>query len=83
VTTFPTLFISHGAPDLVLGETPAREFLSCFGNELCKECGRPEAILIVSAHFDTKVPSLSADETFMVLMTAYIGLSIQLPACRS
>lgn len=59
MTAFPTLFISHGAPNLVLRECPAREFLSRFGRKL----GRPQAILIASAHFDMKMPSFSADET--------------------
>lgn len=55
---FPTLFISHGPPNLGLHESPARDFLSGFGKKL----GRPQAIIVVSAHFDMVVPSVSADE---------------------
>jgi 4,5-DOPA dioxygenase extradiol len=62
MTAFPTLFVSHGAPDLVARENPARDFFARYGAELCQERGRPQAILVVSAHFDMKVPSLSADE---------------------
>lgn len=62
MTAFPTLFVSHGAPDLVARENPARDFFARYGAELCRERGRPQAILVVSAHFDMKVPSLSADE---------------------
>jgi 4,5-DOPA dioxygenase extradiol len=58
MTTFPTLFVSHGAPNLLLRESPARDFLSGLGRTL----GRPQAILIASAHFEMKIPSFSADE---------------------
>ena len=62
MTVFPTLFVSHGAPNLVLHESPAHDFFMRFGQDLGKEHGRPQAILIASAHFDMTVPSFSADE---------------------
>src|SRR5208282_5423182 len=46
MTVFPTLFVSHGAPNLVLHESPARDFFMRFGHDLGKEHGRPQAILI-------------------------------------
>jgi 4,5-DOPA dioxygenase extradiol len=52
----PTLFLSHGAPDLVLSESPARDFLSTLASRL----ERPEAILIVSAHWETAGPAVTA-----------------------
>ncbi len=61
MTTFPTLFVSHGGPDLLRSECPARKFLASFGQELCAERGRPQAILVASAQFDTIVPSFCAD----------------------
>ncbi|MEQ8231664.1 MAG: class III extradiol ring-cleavage dioxygenase [Gammaproteobacteria bacterium] len=45
----PTVFISHGAPTLALEDAPARRFLAGFGTAL----GRPRAIVIVSAHWET------------------------------
>lgn len=42
----PSLFISHGAPDLALRDGPAHRFLRLLGQSLA----RPDAILIVSAH---------------------------------
>ena len=54
---FPSIFVSHGSPMILLGDTPARDFLSGFGQEL----GRPKAILIASAHFESRTPVLSAD----------------------
>lgn len=54
---FPTLFISHGAPNLVLHNTQAKRFLEGYGRIL----GRPKAILIASAHFETRAPAVSAD----------------------
>jgi 4,5-DOPA dioxygenase extradiol len=55
---FPTLFLSHGAPNLTLYANPARDFLS----KLAGEIGKPQAIIIASAHFESSVPSFSADE---------------------
>jgi 4,5-DOPA dioxygenase extradiol len=48
----PALFVSHGAPSLPFDEVPAREFLQGLGREL----GKPRAILIASAHWDTEAP---------------------------
>lgn len=45
----PAVFVSHGAPDLLLGDHPARSFLSSAGRQI----GRPAAILCVSAHWET------------------------------
>ncbi|MGZ8346994.1 MAG: DODA-type extradiol aromatic ring-opening family dioxygenase [Allosphingosinicella sp.] len=44
--TQPSLFISHGAPDLALSGAPARRFLEALGPSL----ERPDAIVIASAH---------------------------------
>ena len=50
-----SLFISHGAPDLPLSDCPAREFLSQLGQQL----SQPKAILVVSPHWMTSIPTLS------------------------
>ena len=54
--TMPSLFLSHGSPTLPLTDTPARSFLSQFGGTLA----RPKAILVISAHWETSVPTVSA-----------------------
>jgi 4,5-DOPA dioxygenase extradiol len=54
--TMPSLFLSHGSPTLPLTDTPARSFLSQFGDTLA----RPKAILVISAHWETPVPTVSA-----------------------
>lgn len=54
--TLPSLFLSHGAPTLPLMDTPARAFLSKLGSSL----PRPKAILVVSAHWETERPAVSA-----------------------
>jgi 4,5-DOPA dioxygenase extradiol len=54
--TLPSLFLSHGSPTLPLTDTPARSFLSEFSGTLA----RPSAILVVSAHWETSVPTISA-----------------------
>lgn len=52
----PSLFVSHGAPTLVLEDIPARRFLEGLGQRL----PRPRAILCVSAHWETGIPTVSA-----------------------
>jgi 4,5-DOPA dioxygenase extradiol len=54
----PTLFLSHGAPDLLLTESPARDFLGSLASQL----ETPEAILIISAHWETAGPAITAVE---------------------
>src|SRR5688572_14563 len=49
MTTLPSLFISHGGPNLVLSDTPARHYLE----QLSSLLPRPRAIVISSAHFET------------------------------
>jgi 4,5-DOPA dioxygenase extradiol len=55
----PSLFVSHGAPTLPLTDAPARTFLEGLGDRLPE---RPRAILVVSAHWETAAPSLTAGE---------------------
>lgn len=52
----PSLFISHGAPDLLLHPSPALDFLQQLGSRL----GKPEAILAISAHWTAAAPIVSA-----------------------
>jgi len=54
---FPSVYVSHGAPTLVMEQNDAVKFLQRLGAEL----GRPHAILCVSAHWTTHVPTVSAD----------------------
>lgn len=53
----PTLFVSHGAPDLILTDTSTRDFLAAYAAEL----PRPRAIVSVSAHFGALRPAVVAD----------------------
>jgi 4,5-DOPA dioxygenase extradiol len=52
----PAIFVSHGSPTMPLERSAANEFLRGLGQSL----GRPEAILVVSAHWDTGRPAVSA-----------------------
>lgn len=53
----PALFVSHGAPNLVLHDSPCHRFLRDLGRSL----PRPRAILVVSAHFTTRSPAVTVD----------------------
>jgi 4,5-DOPA dioxygenase extradiol len=56
MTRQPALFVSHGSPTLPLEKSAATDFLRQLGPSL----GRPEAILVVSAHWDTDRPAVSS-----------------------
>jgi 4,5-DOPA dioxygenase extradiol len=56
MTTLPSLFISHGAPTLAVEENA---FTQAWG-ELGLALPRPKTILMVSAHWDTPAPAVSA-----------------------
>jgi 4,5-DOPA dioxygenase extradiol len=49
------VFVSHGAPTMILEDVPARTFLSGLGATL----GRPKAIVVVSAHWESEAPLVS------------------------
>ena len=53
----PTLFLPHGAPDLVLRDIPARRFLSSLAAELPTI---PRGIVVVSAHWEAALPSVTS-----------------------
>lgn len=52
---YPSIFLSHGAPTLAL----ANNIYTHAWAELAVVMGRPEAILVVSAHWDTPFPAVS------------------------
>ena len=56
--TQPTLFLSHGSPMMPFEDIAARGFIASLGQSLT----RPRAILLVSAHWDSDVPTLTAGE---------------------
>jgi 4,5-DOPA dioxygenase extradiol len=59
---FPALFVSHGSPMMALTDSPARDFLRGLGQGqgLGRELGRPSAILVASAHWETRVPTFNS-----------------------
>lgn len=56
----PSMFLSHGSPVLPLVQAPARDFLSGLGAWVEAHHGRPKAILVASAHWETAVPTVNA-----------------------
>jgi 4,5-DOPA dioxygenase extradiol len=53
---FPAVFLSHGAPNVILHDSPTRQFLAGLGEQL----GRPRAIVVMSAHWEARVPTVNA-----------------------
>jgi 4,5-DOPA dioxygenase extradiol len=58
MTPFPSVFISHGSPMMIVEDSPARRFLQGLGRDL----GRPEAILVASGHWQTEGLGIVASE---------------------
>ena len=56
---FPALFVSHGSPMIALDDTPATRFLRSLGARIEAACGRPQAVLCVSAHWETAAPAVA------------------------
>ena len=54
----PTLFLSHGAPDILLRETPATQFL----RGLSTQFPEPKAIVVISAHWIDDPVGISTGE---------------------
>jgi 4,5-DOPA dioxygenase extradiol len=57
VNAIPSLFISHGGPNIVIDESAARTYLETLGERL----PRPKAIVVMSAHFETQGVAVVAD----------------------
>lgn len=54
--TLPALFVSHGAPNIILYDSPTRRFLAGLGGQL----GRPRAVVAISAHWEARTPTVNA-----------------------
>ncbi|HFQ15840.1 MAG TPA: dioxygenase [Rhodobacteraceae bacterium] len=52
----PALFLSHGAPTLLIEDSPAHDFLANLGQSL----ERPRAIVVCSAHYEAPAPRASS-----------------------
>ena len=58
MASLPSLFLPHGAPDLLLSTHVSKDFLGTLGSRI----ERPAAILIVSAHWEAAQPTLTTAE---------------------
>jgi len=54
--TLPAVFVSHGAPNVILRDSPTRQFLAGLGEQL----GRPRAVVVISAHWEARTPTVNA-----------------------
>ncbi len=64
---FSAVFLSHGAPNILLEDSPASRFLKRLGSLIEK----PERILVVSAHWQTVLPTIGASSVFETLHDFY------------
>lgn len=56
MAALPTVFVPHGAPTFALDPGAAGAALAALAGRI----GRPKAILVVSAHWDTELPAVGA-----------------------
>ncbi|MFD2205460.1 DODA-type extradiol aromatic ring-opening family dioxygenase [Kiloniella antarctica] len=56
--SYPSLFVSHGAPTLALEDCAVTQYLNRLGADL----GPPKGILMVSAHFNQSQPIIASSE---------------------
>jgi len=54
VAALPTVFVPHGAPTFALDPGPAGAAMTALAGRM----GRPKAILVISAHWDTERPTV-------------------------
>jgi 4,5-DOPA dioxygenase extradiol len=54
MSSIPSIFISHGAPDLPLQSGASPDFLK----QLSQSIPTPQAILVISAHWSTPQPTV-------------------------
>lgn len=59
MTSQPSLFISHGAPTILQDGSAAHHHLKTLGRDILRD-RKPDAILIMSAHFEARQPTLTA-----------------------
>ncbi len=59
----PSFFVSHGAPTLPLSDAAAKTFLEGLGATIDAKHGRPRAIVVVSAHWETATPMVNVVDT--------------------
>jgi 4,5-DOPA dioxygenase extradiol len=55
MTILPAIFVSHGAPTLVIDPIPTHDFLIELGQSL----PRPQAVICISAHWEAAAPMLN------------------------
>lgn len=74
--TIPAIFVSHGAPDLILTDMPARSALMGLAKHFPR---RPSAIIAVSAHWETDAPQIMSGSNHKA-MHDFRGFDPQLDA---
>ena len=57
MSKIPSLFVSHGSPDIAITDTAARAFMENFA----RNAPRPDAIVVVSAHFEAGGVAITGD----------------------
>jgi 4,5-DOPA dioxygenase extradiol len=58
VDSLPIVFVSHGAPTLLIDDGPTHTFLTGFA----QLCARPRTVLCISAHWETTTPRVSGTD---------------------
>jgi len=63
----PAFFIAHGSPSIVMEDSDYTRFLKKLG----KEIGRPKAIVVFSAHYESEVQKIGGVENYDMIYDFY------------
>jgi 4,5-DOPA dioxygenase extradiol len=63
----PTLFVAHGAPTLAIENNAYTDFLSQYAMDLPDRYARPEAIVIFTAHWESRVQQISSVDPYEMI----------------
>ncbi len=67
----PVLYLPHGAGPLPLLDDPSQSTLSTFLKTIPAHLGNPTAILVISAHWEEKQPTLTGSKTPQLIYDYY------------
>lgn len=59
----PSLFISHGSPMILMDDCPARQFMTKFLSDYGATIEKPDAILMISAHWETNSVAVASTKS--------------------
>jgi 4,5-DOPA dioxygenase extradiol len=67
MTMLPSFFVAHGAPTLAIENNAYTDFLGQFAMDFSSGYGKPEAIVLFSAHWESRTQLVSSVEQYEMI----------------